>query len=152
MSTENQAVSVTEGLDKDANISRVTLPAPLKYEDEETIMDSSEEIELDEDIVIQQDDSPKEDLKSSPHFSRLIKNVRDEGMEGRYKSYVFKQPLTASIIAIVGSFLKLVCSIVLFHGIRKNKHILFLPWLAEETIELVFGTVLFFMETIQRQW
>merc|ERR1712227_1182444 len=135
ISTENQAISLTEGLDKDANISRVTLPAPLKYEDEETIMDSSEEIELNEDIVIQQDDSPKENLKSSPHYSRLIKNVRDEGME-----------------AIVGSFLKLVCSIVLFHGIRKNKHILFLPWLAEETIELVFGTVLFFMETIQRQW
>ena len=87
MSTENQAISVTEGLDKDANISRVTLPAPLKYEDEETIMDSSEEIELNEDIVIQQDDSPKENLKSSPHYSRLIKNVRDEGMEGRYKSY-----------------------------------------------------------------
>ena len=65
---------------------------------------------------------------------------------------IFKQPLTASIVAIVGSFLKLVCSIVLFHGIRKNKHILFLPWLAEETIELVFGTVLFFMETIQKQW
>ena len=65
---------------------------------------------------------------------------------------IFKQPLTASIVAIVASFLKLVCSIVLFHGIRKNKHILFLPWLAEETIELVFGTVLFFMETIQRQW
>mgnify|MGYP001394534364 CR=1 FL=1 len=39
MSTENQAISVTEGLDKDkdANISRVTLPATLKYEDEETI-------------------------------------------------------------------------------------------------------------------
>ena len=34
---------------------------------------------------------------------------------------IFKQPLTASIVAIVGSFLKLVCSIVLFHGIRKNK-------------------------------
>ena len=130
----------------------MTLPATLKYEDEETIMDSSEEIELDEDIVIQQDDSPKEDLKSSPHYNRLIENVRDEGMEGRYNIYVFKKPLTASIIAIVGSFLKLVCSIVLFHGIRKNKHILFLPWLAEETIELVFGTVLFFMETIQRQW
>ena len=87
MSTENQAISVTEGLDKDANISRVTLPAPLKYEDEETIMDSSEEIELNEDIVIQQDDSPKENFKSSPHYSRLIKNVRDEGMEGRYRSY-----------------------------------------------------------------
>ena len=115
MSTENQDTILTKGPVTPPLISKVTLPASLKYEDEETIIDStdtedtiidssdsSEEIELEEDIVVQEDDSPKKDLKSSPHYEKLIKNVRDEGME-----------------AIVGSFLKLVCSIVLFHGIRK---------------------------------
>ena len=116
MSAENQDTILTKGPVTPPVISKVTLPASLKYqEEEETIIDSSdtedtiidssdssEEIELEEDIVIQRNDSPKKDLKSSPHYEKLIKNVRDEGME-----------------AIVGSFLKLVCSIVLFHGIRK---------------------------------
>ena len=85
ISTEAQediAISATKGLEKDVNISRVTLPASLKYEYEDTIIDSSEEIELEEDIVVQDNESTKEDTKSSPHYARLIKNVRDEGMEG----------------------------------------------------------------------
>ena len=90
MSTENQATSVTQGPDSsESNISRVTLPSPLKYEDDDTIMDSSEEIDLEEDIIIEKED--KEDLKRSQHFKRLVKNVRDEGMEGCFKPHVLQK-------------------------------------------------------------
>ena len=86
MRTENPATIVSQDLDSsDVNISRVTLPSPLKYEDDDTIMDSSEEIELEGDIIIQTEESPKEDMKRSQHYKRLVKNVRDEGMEGCFQ-------------------------------------------------------------------
>ena len=93
MSTENQATIVTQTQGPEGsnlNISKATLPSPLKYDDDDTIMDSSEEIELEEDIIIQKEDTPKEDLKRSQHFKRLVKNVRDEGMEGCFKHCVMQ--------------------------------------------------------------
>lgn len=89
MSTENEATNVTQSPDSsDVLITKVTLPSPLKFEDDDTIMDSSEEIELEEDIIIQKED--KEGLKRSQHFKRLVKNVRDEGMEGCFKPCVMQ--------------------------------------------------------------
>ena len=86
MGTEDQdlVVSVTENpKDIGVNISKATLPSPLAFDDDDTIIDSSDEIV--EDIFVKHDNVKKddsEDPESNPHYKRLIKNVRDEGMEG----------------------------------------------------------------------
>jgi len=50
---------------------------------------------------------------------------------------------------IVGSLLKLLCSILLFQGSRLNKHVFFIPWLVEESIEMFGGVIFFVIDTIK---
>jgi len=60
--------------------------------------------------------SPKE----KRHYLRILRYLENEGIE-----------------AIIASFLKLACSILLIHGVRSGKHWFLVPWMVEECVEMI---------------
>jgi len=127
----------------------VVLPAPISNstfnEDPEDILediDSAENVpdyddNIVEDIVVNETEADKKKIIYGNYENDLVlKYYRNEGVE-----------------AIVASFLKLACSVLLYHGIRNNKHILFLPWLVEESIEMIGGFIFFVIQhSGTQQW
>merc|ERR1711973_818636 len=79
---------------------------------------------LEEDISVGENatDSPPE---LDDNDRRALENIKDQGVE-----------------VIVAGFLKLICSLLLFLGVRSSTQWLLLPWLVEETVEMVGGLVL----------
>merc|ERR1711936_234073 len=67
---------------------------------------------------------------------RALENIKDQGIE-----------------IIVAGFLKLTCSVLLFHGVRSNTPWLLLPWLVEETVEMVGGFIILIIKIFKSfQW
>jgi len=72
----------------------------------------------------------------SKNYKRIIRYIKNEGIE-----------------AIIGSFLKLFCSILLIKGARLGKPWLLVPWLVEETIEMVGGFIHFTIQAVgNNEW
>jgi len=58
--------------------------------------------------------------QENKHYIIMLRYLENEGIE-----------------AIIASFLKLVCSILLIHGVRSGKHWFLVPWLVEECVEMI---------------
>jgi len=80
-----------------------------------------------------EDIEPSAETKS---YRKIIRYIKNEGIE-----------------AIIGSFLKLFCSALLIHGSRSSKPWLLVPWLVEESIEMVGGFIHFTIQAARNnQW
>jgi len=104
-----------------------TVTLSFSQNDTETNLD-----DLEEDIENQdEDDIGVEYHKEDDDLKRRIsmQHLENEGLE-----------------AIVGSFLKLLCSVILFQGVRNSRHLFLLPWLVEESIEMITGIVFFILQ------
>jgi len=104
-----------------------TVTLSFSQNDTETNLD-----DLEEDIENQdEDDIGVEYHKEDDDLKRRIsmQHLENEGLE-----------------AIVGSFLKMLCSVILFQGVRISRHLFLLPWLVEESIEMITGIVFFILQ------
>jgi len=140
--TTNYAVSVNETSEIET-IDEDIEDSLIEYSDENfheftTIL--TEELEyadvLKQDIAIEEameEIEPSTDMKS---YHKLIRYIKKEGIE-----------------AIIGSFLKLFCSILLVRGARMGKPWFLVPWLVEETIEMVGGFIHFTIQAARnKEW
>jgi len=101
----------------------------------ESLIEYSDDIEssgeLTEDVVtegigIEEALEKIEPSTEEKHYDKIIEYLKKEGIE-----------------TIIGSFLKLFCSILLVQGARKGNPWFLVPWLVEETIEMVGGFIHF---------
>jgi len=140
--TTNYAVSVNETSEIET-IDEDIEDSLIEYSEEnfdEFTTSLTEEIEysdiLKEDIAIEEameEIEPSTEMKS---YHKLIRYIKKEGIE-----------------AIIGSFLKLFCSILLVRGARMGKPWFLVPWLVEETIEMVGGFIHFTIQAARnKEW
>ena len=93
------------------------LESLIEYSDEFT---SSEELNQDilkEDIEVEEDYEDIEPSTEEKNYQKIIKYIKKEGIESNINSYL-EFILPTPISAIIGSFLKLFCSIMLVQGAR----------------------------------
>jgi len=87
----------------------------------------------------------EEDIESQEEDDEIGVEYQEE--DNDLKRRISKQHLeNEGLEAIVGSFLKLLCSMILFQGIRNSKHLFLLPWLVEESIEMITGIIFFILQ------
>jgi len=87
----------------------------------------------------------EEDIDSQEEDDEIGVEYQEE--DNDLKRRISKQHLeNEGLEAIVGSFLKLLCSMILFQGVRKSKHFFLLPWLVEESIEMITGIIFFILQ------
>jgi len=87
----------------------------------------------------------EKDIESQEEDDEIVVEYQEE--DNDLKRRISKQHLeNEGLEAIVGSFLKLLCSMILFQGIRNSKHLFLLPWLVEESIEMITGIIFFILQ------
>jgi len=115
----------------------------LEYSEEDFDDLKNEETTKEEEMNMQDDDGEVEqlleDIEPSPemkHYKKLIHYIKNEGIE-----------------AIIGSFLKLFCSILLIRGARLGKPWFLVPWMVEECIEMIGGFIHFSIQAARNnEW
>jgi len=112
------------------------LESLIEYSDD---IESSGELNEDvvtEEIVFEEASEKIEPSTEEKHYDKIIEYLKKEGIE-----------------TIIGSFLKLFCSILLVQGARKGNPWFLVPWLVEETIEMVGGFIHFTIQaTRNKNW
>jgi len=91
---------------------------------------------LEEDIEVEEAMEEIEPSSETKHYQQIISYLKNEGIE-----------------ATIGSSLKLLCSVFLIQGVRSRSPWLLVPWLVEESIEMVGGFIHFTVQAARnREW
>eukprot|EP00092_Neocalanus_flemingeri_P027706 GFUD01030071.1.p1 GENE.GFUD01030071.1~~GFUD01030071.1.p1 ORF type:complete len:328 (+),score=95.45 GFUD01030071.1:75-1058(+) len=91
---------------------------------------------LKEDIIVEEAMEKIEPSSEMKSYQKMIRYIKNEGIE-----------------AIIGSFIKLLCSVLLVQGARMGKPWLLVPWLVEELIEMVGGFIHFTIQAARnKEW
>jgi len=110
------------------------LESLIEYSDD---LGDSEELNEDimnEDISIEENLEKIQPSAEEKHYDRIIEYLKKEGIE-----------------TIIGSFLKLLCSVLLVQGARVGNPWFLVPWLVEETIEMVGGFIHFTIQATRNE-
>jgi len=110
------------------------LESLIEYSDDLAIPDETDEDVLTEDIEVEEAMEKIEPSAEEKNYDRIIEYLKKEGIE-----------------TIIGSFLKLFCSILLVQGARIGKPWFLVPWLVEETIEMVGGFIHFTIQAARNK-
>jgi len=110
------------------------LESLIEYSDDLEIPEETDEDILTEDIEVEEAMDKIEPSAEEKNYDRIIEYLKKEGIE-----------------TIIGSFLKLFCSILLVQGARIGKPWFLVPWLVEETIEMVGGFIHFTIQAARNK-